>query len=67
MQKDATRAIEIIAGLIEVGRDGEIQTAVDALPGSGYGKVAEKRRKSMMLTDHPAKEVVEGSLVELTK
>lgn len=65
MQKDVTQAIEIVAGLVEVERDDDLRAAVEALPLYGYAKIAEKIRKSLTLTDHPAKNAVEACLAQL--
>lgn len=65
VQKDVTQAIEIVASLIEVGREDDLRAAVDALPAYGYARIAEKIRKSLTLTDHPAKNAVEACLAQL--
>lgn len=65
VQKDVNQAMELVEALVEIGRDHELQTAIAALPEYGYGKVTEKIRKSLMLTDSPAKRAVEPHLAKL--
>lgn len=66
VQKDVTQAMALVEALIEIGRDYELQEALAALPEYGYGKVAEKIRKSLTLTDSPAQDAIEGYLAKLT-